>query len=90
MGGVFFLPCDTPENGLINSLNKMDEKDSNDKSGKEFFKNLAYQNYGTTDSSDIFNEERKAVHQLDNNSEILIELRSTIRQIVYRSKLDSN
>ena len=80
MSHVFFLPCKTPELGLIEADDQ--ELEKNDKTGKLFFKMLAEDKLGTSTSDDIFFTERELIHKLPENCKLCSDINEIISEIL--------
>ena len=83
MSHVFFLPCKTPELGIINESQKEVKKE--DKNGKLFFKKLAEEKVGSSTSDDIFFTERELLHNLPEECELFSNIEKIINNILGKS-----
>ena len=82
MEHVFFLPCKTPELGLIKATGSLNRMEPEDKEGKKFFKTCTEEEIGSTTSEDIFYTERRFLHKLKNDCELMLEIDGIIKNIL--------
>lgn len=80
MSHVFFLPCLTPEIGLIEEYGEKIEE--NDKSGKKYFKDKAMKEIGDDESKTIFVLQKGMINKMDKKGKLASEIKKIIEKIL--------
>ena len=79
MSNVKFLPCLTPELGIIEAAGKKADKD--DENGKQFFVNYSQNLLGDCTSDDIFFVQRMLLNDIKKDNNLLKEVEEIIKNI---------